>query len=129
MASDSNTLAGEERIKIKKNVIITVGLFSVYLVLFAFNLQQFEKNFEIAQAGGNPEMPGAAFFLNFLIGLVMMGHLVSVILRTANIARTKVDVPNSAVLVVLTLIYMITLPILQRKLNKISHNQSLLDNA
>jgi hypothetical protein len=45
MASDSNALAGEERIKIKKNVTITVGLFSVYLVLFAFNLQQFEVIF------------------------------------------------------------------------------------
>lgn len=129
MASNSNALAGEERIKIKKNVIITVGLFAVYLVLFAFNLLEFEKNFEIAQAGETPDMPGAAFFLNFFIGLVMMGHLVSVLLRIANIARTKVDVPNSAVLVVLTLIYMITLPILQSKLNKIDHNQSLLDNA
>ncbi|TVP80164.1 MAG: hypothetical protein EA353_04610 [Puniceicoccaceae bacterium] len=77
-----------------------------------------------AQAGGNPEMPGASFFLNFFIGLAMMGHLVSVLLRTANIARTKVDVPNSAALVILTLIYMITLPILQSKLNKISHNPS-----
>ena len=121
MASDSNALAGEERIKIKKNVIITVGLFAVYLVLFAFNLQQFEKNFEIAQAGGTPQMLGVAFFLNFLIGLIIMGHLVAVLLRIANIARTKVDVPNSAVLVVLTPIYMITLPILQSKLNKISN--------
>jgi len=64
MANDSNALEGEERIKIKKNVIITVGLFSVYLVLFAFNLQQFEKNFEIAQAGGNPDTPHLGSFEN-----------------------------------------------------------------
>ncbi len=58
LARDSKLLAGEERIKIKKNVLITIGLFVVYAALFALNLQQFEKNFEIAQAGGNQRCLG-----------------------------------------------------------------------
>lgn len=125
MASDANALAGEERIKIRKNVTITLGLFSMYFALWAFNFHQFEENFEIAQAGGNPQILGAAFFLNFFIGLALMGHLISVILRAAKIARTKIDLPNSLALGVLTMVYMIALPILQSKLNAVSRNQSL----
>ncbi|HAV13534.1 MAG TPA: hypothetical protein DCX06_08620 [Opitutae bacterium] len=124
LARDSKLLAGEERIKIKKNVLITIGLFVVYAALFALNLQQFEKNFEIAQAGGQPEMSGLVFFMNFLIGLAMMGHLISVLLRSANIARSKVDIPSSINLGVFMMIYMISLPILQSKFNKIGQKQS-----
>ncbi len=62
--------------------------------------------------------------MNFLIGLAMMGHLISVLLRSANIARSKVDIPSSINLGVFMMIYMISLPILQSKFNKIGQKQS-----
>ena len=129
MAIDANSIAGEEKIKIKKNVCITVILFVVYLILFTLNFQTFLKNFELAQAGSSPEGPGLIFLINWLVGLAWLIHLVSLLIRTANIARTKIQIPSSAVLALLTFIYMITLPLLQSKLNKIEHIQTELDNA
>ena len=129
MAIDANSIAGEERIKIKKNVCITVILFVVYLCLFALNFQTFQKNFELAQSGSTPEGPGIIFLINWLVGLAWLIHLVSLLIRTANIARTKTDVPSSGVLGLLTFIWMIALPLLQSKMNKIEHIQAELDNA
>lgn len=129
MAIDANSIAGEERIKIKRNVCITVILFAVYLCLFALNFQTFQNNFELAQSGSTPESPGIIFLINWLVGLAWLIHLVSLLIRTANIARTKTDVPSSGVLGLLTFIYMIALPLLQSKMNKIEHIQAELDNA
>lgn len=120
MAIDANEIAGSERIKIKKNVCITVVLFAAYLVLFTLNFQAFQKNFELTQAGSPPEGPGILFLINWLVGLAWLIHLVSLLIRTANIARTKIQIPSSGVLVLLTFIYMIALPLLQSKLNDMS---------
>jgi hypothetical protein len=129
MAIDANVIAGSERIKIKKNVCITIILFVTYLVLFSITMQQTLKGFDIAQAGGTPEAPSLIFFVNWLVGLAWLIHLVSLLIRTANIARTKIQIPSSAVLALLTFIYMIALPLLQSKMNKIEHIQSELDNG
>ena len=123
MAIDANEIAGSEKIRIKKNVCITVILFVAYLVLFTLNFQAFQKNFELVQAGSSPEGFGFIFLINWLVGLAWLIHLVSLLIRTANIARTKIQIPSSAVLALLTFIYMIALPLLQSKLNKIEHIQ------
>lgn len=86
-------------------------------------MQKALEGFDVAQAGGTPEGPGLVFLINWLVGLAWIIHLVSLVVRTANIARTKTEVPSSAVLAILTFVYFIALPILQSKLNKIGHIQ------
>lgn len=122
IASDANLIAGSKRIEIRKNVIATIVLMTSYLAIFVYGVVSFQKAMEKFKAGeADPPPMSPLLFIGFIIGLALLYQLISIIIKSAQTIKESkgVDVPGSAALAILTVVYCLSLPILQRKLNKI----------
>ncbi len=112
MARDVNELQGEEKIEIKKNAKIFVLLWSIYFIVFVYlNLRYL--------TGIIP--PAPLFFGEFTLGVVLLIFFIRVVLKVGSELRKmkEENIPSTENLIFLSLIYMISLPILQSKINKI----------
>jgi len=128
MARDINRIQGKKKIEIKKNGLIFGTLYSVYLVGYIFLIVSF-----LTRSGPTVSVTkDIIFFSVFIIGITLMILFLRLLLKIGKEIRelTNSENPGGALIVLTTLFYLVSLPVLQSCLNKgISHNKTLAINS
>lgn len=120
MASDANSMAKNHIPRLKPFVVGFSALYVTYLVLVGYTIAQFASRPEpnIAPA---VVTSGYYFTALLLMALTIMALTWFLILRVARFVRNKGQrVPGAAALLLLSLFFLVSLPLLQSRLNVIS---------